>query len=373
MKIKLLYIISSFMKCGPINMFYTLVENLDFNRFEVHVVTLKTEPENTRIQDFLDLGVTVHQVSSKSSHLLFGLGPAVQGVVNTVKPDIVHSHGPWADYYAAKQTSYITVANIHNKLAGDYIPLYGYLIGSLTTKMDARSMRSMTKCVSVSRSVAETAKNEYGISSDVIINGIDTKKFSHPNTKDKLELRKKLKLPQDDYIFVHLGNLIDRKQPILLERAFLAIDSDMSKNAAIVFLGDGPLMAECIKAAEDDPRIILRGNIDNVSDYLQAVDCMVSATLSDGMSMATLEGLSCGLPCVMSDIDVHREIFDTFITTDEDFDIVANKKGNFTTAFEDKLKQGFRINDLDPSCLSGKRMSQEYMRMYEKLCAQCRN
>lgn len=365
--IKVLYVISSFMRCGPINMFYTLVSNLDFDKFEIHVITLKDEPPDSRIEDFTELGVKVHRVGAKNSHMLFGLASEIRKTIDKVKPNIIHSHGPWADYYTAKQRDYITVANIHNKLADDYIPLYGRVIGTVTTWMDARSMRRMSKCISVSKSVEETARTQYGITSDVIINGIDTEKYARAADEEKLSLRAALDLPQSSFIFVHVGNLIERKQPLLLEQAFMDIPSDVRDRSSLLFLGDGPLMNSCIEYGKDTPNILFRGNVKNIEMYLRASDCMVSATLSDGMSMATLEGMACGLTCIMSDIDVHREIAGTFVSQNEDFLIIENRTEAFTNAFINAICRVPQSNSINPAALSGKRMSQEYAKLYERL------
>ncbi len=44
MKIKVTYIVSSFMRCGPINMLYSLVAGLDPEQFDISAITLKPEP-----------------------------------------------------------------------------------------------------------------------------------------------------------------------------------------------------------------------------------------------------------------------------------------------------------------------------------------
>lgn len=133
MKIKVTYIVSSFMRCGPINMLYSLVAGLDPEQFEISAITLKPEPDNTRIKDFEALGVTVKRAGDRDTHFLFGLGRSIADRIKELRPDVVHTHGPWADYYGGAVRDIPTVVNIHNKLAEDYVPLYGAALGWLTT------------------------------------------------------------------------------------------------------------------------------------------------------------------------------------------------------------------------------------------------
>lgn len=58
------------------------------------------------------------------------------------------------------------------------------------------------------------------------------------------------------------------------------------------------------------PSVVFHGFVDNVVPWLQASDLFVSASASEGMPLAVLEALSCGLPALLSDIPPHREIRD---------------------------------------------------------------
>lgn len=356
------------MKCGPINMLYTLVSGLDSDEFEIHAVTLKLEPSNSRIQEFEKLGVIVHPVSGKSSHLLFGLCKSIQRVVDEIKPDVVHSHGPWADYYLSKLKVSSSVMNIHNKLAGDYIPLYGPIVGRITTIMDARAMRTADVNISVSHSVAKTALKQYGIKSGVIYNGVDIDKYYPCDYEEANKIREQFNMNKDSYVFLHIGNLISRKRPIFLASAFVEA-MKFRTDIDLYFLGDGPLLEECKSKFGMYSNIHFEGNVNAVDLYMKASDAMVSATISDGLSMATLEGLACGLKSLMSDIDVHREIKQNIIIDPDDFIICNSTKKDYADNFI-KLANSKRENNSVPKgILSGENMSSKYAALYKKLAA----
>ena len=72
-------------------------------------------------------------------------GRKVRKALREISPDIVHAHGPSADYFASKETGISTVMNIHNKLDEDYVPLYGKLVGTITAKVDAESIKKLLR------------------------------------------------------------------------------------------------------------------------------------------------------------------------------------------------------------------------------------
>ena len=50
------------------------------------------------------------------------------------------------------------------------------------------------------------------------------------------------------------------------------------------------------------------GRVENVDEYLQASDCLLSASRSEGLPNSVIEALAWGLPVILSDIPAHREI-----------------------------------------------------------------
>jgi len=141
-----------------------------------------------------------------------------------------------------------------------------------------------------------------------IRNGIDDEKVSPVSFKEKTSIRKRLGLPLDTRIFISVGHLSDGKDPITAIRAFLARPA--SERELLVLLGDGPLRMQCKRLTGNRDKIVLTGFVDNVLEYLRAADVFVSASLGEGLPMAAIEGLACGLPVVLSDIEPHREFIE---------------------------------------------------------------
>src|SRR5690625_7535896 len=74
-------------------------------------------------------------------------------------------------------------------------------------------------------------------------------------------------------------------------------------------LGGGELQSACKALAGQTNNILIKGAVQNVAQYLQASDYFVSCSKAEGLPMAVIEALACGLPCLLSDISPHAEIF----------------------------------------------------------------
>jgi len=111
---------------------------------------------------------------------------------------------------------------------------------------------------------------------------------------------------------VCVGRLIPMKNPLTLLRAFSGIDDT---SIELVFVGDGDLRAsvaaESARMALAD-RVTFTGLVarDEVFAQVSRADLFVSASRGEGLPVAVMEGMACGVPAVLSDIPPHREIAD---------------------------------------------------------------
>lgn len=83
--------------------------------------------------------------------------------------------------------------------------------------------------------------------------------------------------------------------------------------ARLWLVGEGPQegeLASLVGAMGLQSRIILPGAFDTVEDVLAAADAFVLPSLHEGMSIALLEAMAAGLPCVVSDIPGNRILID---------------------------------------------------------------
>jgi len=67
-------------------------------------------------------------------------------------------------------------------------------------------------------------------------------------------------------------------------------------------------MAKVQRLTEEFKNVTAIGHVENVDEYLQAADCFLSASESEGLPNAVIEALAWGLPFILSNIPAHREI-----------------------------------------------------------------
>jgi glycosyltransferase involved in cell wall biosynthesis len=134
-----------------------------------------------------------------------------------------------------------------------------------------------------------------------IQNGVDTEYF-HPANEARSELRHRLGLPLQGQIICCTNRLhpLKRTEDVLDALTLLA---KQSVDCYLVLLGDGSerinLARQAISSGLTN-KVLFRGTVTNVRDYLQAVDVFVLASNREAHSNAVLEAMSCGLPVVVS-------------------------------------------------------------------------
>ena len=347
--IKVLYVVSTLKRCGPTNQLSYIIKYLDRTKFNPIVLTLSPEPCEGSMKSYFtdELGVDVQTLGlSRIQGGLFARS-ALQKFVNTNAIDLIHSQGIRADNLSSR-INISNVATLRNYPYFDYPMTYGRLRGWLMAKAHLNYLKSIDYPVVVSKSVSNMllSMNNYKI--EYIQNGVDLERFP---TSCKKELRDSLNIPSDANVFISVGHLSSRKDPLTVIKAFQRADI---KNSILLFLGDGGLVEKCKSSVLNDSRIKFIGKVSNVTDYLMASDYFVSASLAEGLPNTVLEAMAAKLPCILSDIPPHLEI--------------AELDGISTLIFKtqniDDLKEKMRTiieNNYDAMSISSRRIIEEHL------------
>ncbi|MDH4583714.1 glycosyltransferase [Pseudomonas sp. BN415] len=130
------------------------------------------------------------------------------------------------------------------------------------------------------------------------------------HSRDKA--REMLGLPPDDFVFGAIGRLVPVKGHIHLLRAFAEIKSEYP-NTLLAIIGDGRARPELEAAIVEfglQDRALLLGARDDALQYVRAFDAFVMPSLSEGLPLALLEGMSGHLPVIGSDIPSLKPILE---------------------------------------------------------------
>lgn len=305
-KIKILYVVVNLKRCGPINILYNLIKYIDKNIYEIYIVSLSPQCNNSREEEFKNLGCNIYNLNlSKIKSLLFSRN-RIKKILKDDNIDILHSHGLRPDIVISKIKNCKKVSTLHNFPDYDYKMSYGSIIGTIASIYHKNILKKIDIVCGCSKFV-KNAMLDQGIKIDFVQNGVDKNEFIPSSDKEKIELRKKLSLPLYDKIFIVVGNINYRKNPSIIIDSF---NSRRISNEKVVFLGTGDLYQKSINQAKENPNIIFKGNVNNVNEYLNASDYYISSSLAEGLPNSVLEAMSCGLPCILSKIKPHEEILE---------------------------------------------------------------
>ncbi len=226
-------------------------------------------------------------------------------------PDIriVHAHNEAMGYYAlqsAKDAGIpVRIAHAHNtRIIRDYkYPL----------KMACKQLLpgAATDYWSCGRDAGiyyykEKRWNDSGF---ILRNAIDVPRFGfRPEVRERK--RKQLGL-EDCYVIGHVGRFNVQKNHTRLLDIFAEIVKDVPE-ARLVMIGTGELEQDTkdkARAIGIQNQTIFPGQMADVSEWYQAMDCFVLPSLFEGLPVVGIEAQAAGLPCVFSDRVTDEALF----------------------------------------------------------------
>jgi glycosyltransferase involved in cell wall biosynthesis len=149
----------------------------------------------------------------------------------------------------------------------------------------------------------------------VVPSGIDCAQFTPPAAQARAAARTRLGLGADELVVGALGALVPRKghrtliQAIALARS-RAGAAALNNRIRCLIAGAGPLAAELAGAARElgcHDCVRFLGHLDQPRELLWALDLYAMPSLSEGLGVAALEAMACGLPVVASAVGGLRE------------------------------------------------------------------
>jgi glycosyltransferase involved in cell wall biosynthesis len=216
--------------------------------------------------------------------------------------DVIHVHLASSHALAACLAGKLLGRGVVIKIGG------GAGIGELAVSSSTRSGRLKLKLLAwftprvlvVNEDLrAELAKHGLGaLEVSVLPNGVDTGKYSPALFDEKRGLRGRLGLPGGT-AFLFVGRLSPEKRMLEFLELWAETMREMPDcGAFLVIAGEGPLDAElraAARALDISGSVIFAGRRDDLGDYYRACDVFVLPSVSEGLSNAMLEAMSCGM------------------------------------------------------------------------------
>ncbi len=124
--------------------------------------------------------------------------------------------------------------------------------------------------------------------------------LTEPQLLSREEARKALQLPEETFIFGHLGRLARNKDQATLIHAFSIIKPHYP-NAKLVILGTGelePTLKQQVKSHGLSDDVIFTGFVSQGFRYMKAFDCFVLSSIQEAFGRVLLEAMLAKLPII---------------------------------------------------------------------------
>lgn len=259
-------------------------------------------PRNSALlQPVRELNVPVYEADGMADRSLApGAIPELCRVIGAFQPDLVHTHGSLSGRIAARLKGRKAVYTRHCAFPP------GKLAASLPGRAAARCADA---CLSDGvLAVGEATKEilvRTGIPArkiHVLMNGVTP--LPEPGEGEREQLRAQFGFEPEDFVLGILARIEPYKgHDVLLGAAKLLLDQGRRAKVLIAGAGSGEPGVRRMAAGLPSDTVVFTGFVERVEQVLWAMDVQVNAsTESETSSLSLLEGMSIGLPALVSDV-----------------------------------------------------------------------
>lgn len=354
------------MKSGPIQVVNQIVDYLDKDQFELYLISINEEDRNRSLFELMKQKFHYQYCHIKKIDVILGRYNSLKSAIMKIDPDVIHSTGLVPDYLVNRMFPQKQVVILHSNYKVDYVMRYGKIIGMPLALFHIQIAKRAEKAIACSKSLSEIYKKTNNFEVDYIRNGIN---YDALDIQPDQVYKKKFGFPCDVKVFIYVASFNKIKNHVFLADSFVKLH-EQGKKYQLLFLGDGPSYQECYDIFSQYPYIHFKGRVSNVDDYLCAADYYVSSSMQEGMPVAVLEAMNQGLPCVLSDIDQHKEIYEIdnvigVLYRQNDFESFV--KAIETIIKVDKKIVGSQINHIVYEKFQSVQVSKKYAQIYREV------
>lgn len=298
MKYKIIEVSSDTNIGGAGKCLITLLENFDYDKFEVKVIL----PKNSLLKPHIDkLGVEVIEVDGIADKSLDtkAIGE-LKKIFKTEKPDLVHTHASMSARIAARLAGAKVVYTRHSVFppSKKISQGVGKVINGAINNYLADGIIAVAEAAK--ENLTDTGIDEKKIR--VILNGVDGLKDK--TDTEKAANKERFGVKDGEKVVSIVARLEDIKgHEYYIEAAKMLLDKGI--NARFFIAGTGSYedtLKQKVQELGVGDKVIFTGFISDVDALMSITDIQANASYgTEATSLALLEGMSIGIPAVVSD------------------------------------------------------------------------
>jgi glycosyltransferase involved in cell wall biosynthesis len=303
--LRVLHVVVNMNRGGAETLLMNLYRNIDRSKIQFDFLTCK---EGVFDKEILKLGGKVYRIPyiTEVGHSKY-LKALTGFFMKYSHYQIVHSHMDKMSGFvlrsAKKADVPVRIAHSHSTRSegGTAARIYKWYAGKKISK-------NATDFFSCSKEAAEWLFGSKADRAIFLKNGIDLEQFIF-SLKIREAIRSELKIKEDQFIVGHVGRFSMPKNHTYLLEVFKDFLS-YRKEAILLLVGDGPLLPEIKRKAEEmelSKNVMFLGSRSNVEQLLQAFDIFLFPSVFEGFPVSVMEAQASGLPCLISD-SITKEI-----------------------------------------------------------------
>ncbi|MFS0515900.1 glycosyltransferase [Nostoc sp. UIC 10607] len=308
MKKKIVFLIRDLNYGGAERQLVTLVKALDKQCFNITILCFYPSGLLSLDKDLKDSDIPIICLDKQGRWHLFGFFLHLVQHLQRIHPDVLHG--------------YIGIPNLFTIFLKPFFPSTRMVWGIRSSNVDSNSYNWLGRLLfRLERLLARFADliivNSYagreyylthGFPSNkmmVIPNGIDIELFK-PDQGARIKVRKSWGIPEDTILLGLVGRLDIRKDhPTFLRAAALLFKDRQDVRFVCVGSGSENYVRELRQMADElsisNQVIWIKARAD-ISAIYNALDIVVSSSYTEGFPNVIGEAMSCGVPCVVTDV-----------------------------------------------------------------------
>jgi glycosyltransferase involved in cell wall biosynthesis len=323
--LKILHIIKSLGRGGAEMLLPETIRLHNKERFQFHVIYFLPW-KNQMVNELEEAGATVKCFAATNNIKILLQAKTVARYVKENKIDLIHCHLPWAGFLGRivhRLTGVPVIYTEHNKQERYH---------KLTKWINRFTFNWQSAAIAVSGEVAESIQKniEPNILVHTILNGVNTDKF-----KRSEEGRQKLRLQYGwDEDTIVIGTLavfrFQKRLDLWLELFKKISEQNPDKKIKGVIVGAGPLKDQIEQKQKElnlEQDVLMPGLQTNTIDWFSSMDIYMMCSVFEGLPIALLEAMSCGLPVVTTNAGgigevIRHEVDGLLVPVDEPYKVV---------------------------------------------------